>query len=64
MDTRSAEAKFDAAMEAARGEDTLALLALSEAAECADVADLDGDAWYVFAVGVAADDPRSAHLFA
>jgi len=61
--TGAFEEKFDAAIEAARAEATPALLALSEAAECADRASLDGEAWYVFAVGVAVHDARCTHLF-
>ncbi|GAA0738417.1 hypothetical protein Drose_04565 [Dactylosporangium roseum] len=71
----TAEQQWDRAIEAARLEPTEsplavreALLALDEAADCADRAVIDGvcDAgtWYAFAVGVAAHDPRSAHLFA
>ena len=61
----TAEQKFDAAIDSARAESSDALLGLMDAADCADQAAIDGDGdWYAFAVGVAAHDPRSRHLFA
>lgn len=58
------EGKFDQAIETARSnDDRPALLALAEAAGCADEAGVESDAWYAFAVGVAAHDPRLVHYF-
>jgi hypothetical protein len=60
----AAEGKWDAAMELARVESGAAYQAMCDAADCADGMHPDfDDAWYCFAVGVAANDDRSAHLF-
>jgi hypothetical protein len=69
----TAEQKWDLAIDAARAEQSgpdlpASLRSLYDAGDCADQARADGQiddaGWYLFAVGVAANDDRSAHLFA
>jgi hypothetical protein len=70
----TAERKWDVAIEAAKAERSdvdlpASMQSMYDAADCADQAQADGQindeaAWYLFAVGVAANDDRSAHLFA
>lgn len=71
----TAEQRWDMAIEAARASRPTASIsdaeqAFYDAADCADQAVVDGsipndtEAWYAFAVGVVANDPRSADLFA